>query len=58
MKKDWKEPKLELLDIRETMLGSNPDGHDLLFDHDGRGWVPDEYGDPIFGGGGGGDLGS
>lgn len=52
MKKEWREPKLELLDIKETMAGQWEGGHDLIFDKDGKGWVPDEWGGPIF------DLGS
>jgi hypothetical protein len=51
MKQEWKEPKLELLDVRETMAGSWEGGHDLIFDKDDKGWVPDGTVGPIFGGG-------
>ncbi|WP_164667425.1 paeninodin family lasso peptide [Virgibacillus doumboii] len=57
MKKKWKEPRLELLDIRETMLGSWKGGHDAIFDFNDKGWYPDN---PGGGGndGGGGNIGS
>lgn len=48
MKKEWKEPTLELLDIRETMLGNWEGGHDLIFDKDDKGWVPDPLPGPFF----------
>lgn len=43
MKKAWKEPKLELLDIRETMAGDKFWGMDHIFDFDfhGPGDKPD-----------------
>lgn len=34
MKKIWEEPKLEVLDIRETMGGDKHFGFDSIFDFD------------------------
>lgn len=54
MKREWKEPKLKQLDIRETMWGKWEGGHDLLFDKDDKGWFPDQPGS----GGGDDNIGS
>lgn len=42
MKKTWKEPKLELLDIKETMLGWKHNAQDFVFEgfSDEHGWIP------------------
>ncbi|WP_108721235.1 paeninodin family lasso peptide [Virgibacillus indicus] len=52
MKKGWKEPKLELLDIRETMAGKDFWGQDHAWDFDFHG--PEDDKDP----GNGGSIGS
>lgn len=51
MKKQWKQPVLEVLDIKETMLGWKHNSVDLIFEgfSDDHGWIPNP------GGGGGGE---